>query len=110
MKTPMELFGAEIMKGWEPLVVELDAVLKAINPDFEYMQIKEKFGLLRAYVAFGDSYTDEQCEQALAAIDAAEAKSGSICEMCGEPGTLGGEDWLKTLCPAHRVEKENRYE
>ena len=63
----------------------------ALN-NFEYSQIKEKYGGLRIYVSFEDDYIH-------GVIDMAEAMSYTVCENTGKPGTIcirGG--WLKTLC------------
>ena len=69
-------------------------------------QIKEKFGGLRFYYDGGDHYVR-------GLVDMAEAWAGRTCEVCGEPGTQGGDGWISTLCPTHRAERDalrNRYE
>lgn len=68
-----------------------------ICPQVEAVQIKEKFGGLRFYVDGGDAVTEGM-------ITIAECMSAVTCEECGSPGILGGRGWLKTLCPAHRLE------
>ena len=61
------------------------------------VQVKEKFGSLRFYIEGG---TDED----YAAIDLAESVSVRTCEVCGSPGKLRGNHWLKTLCDEHAKE------
>jgi hypothetical protein len=68
---------------------------------FEWSQIKEKFGGLRAYCHGADEYIR-------GAIDMAESVSCITCEMTGEKGKIRykklGENgkpitaWVKTLC------------
>lgn len=53
-------------------------------------QVKEKFGGLRFYVDNADDYAN-------GAIALAETLSYTICELCGNPGTLSG-NWLRCLC------------
>jgi hypothetical protein len=64
-------------------------------------QIKEKFGGLRFYVDGGS-------DKLHAAIEAAERKSLTICEKCGNPGEPAGLDWIKTLCTKCRKERNAR--
>lgn len=60
------------------------------------VQVKEKYGGLRFYIANG---TDAHWKL----IDAAESISYRICEECGSmSGTqLYSMGWYKTLCPTH---------
>jgi hypothetical protein len=105
-------------RGWIPLIVELDARLSELDPNYRIEQIKEKFGLLRYYATpstgSGRAY-DQTLGQSLivneeaaalndnlhALIHEAENQSGTICEICGEPGKLIGEHWLKVRCEEH---------
>lgn len=64
-------------------------------------QVKEKFGGLRFYVQGGDDYTS-------GIIAMAEQMSSSTCEQCGAPGESGGRGWISTLCPTHRLEREQK--
>lgn len=61
--------------------------------DRRVLQIKEKFGTLRFYVADRrPAYLDR--------IEAAVEHSAEICEMCGKAGTLRetNSDWYSTRC------------
>lgn len=103
---PMMTSANNIGVGWHPLVRELEEKLNAIDPNFELLQIKEKFGGLRYYAnSDAPGFHD--------AINLAEAKSFTICEICGESGeckaTVRGS-WIKTLCDTHRAEDQAQYQ
>jgi len=94
--------SAGVGPGWEPLVDELHAKVLALKPDIEVVQVKEKFGGLRYYVA--NRSIDETIS---ALIHEYEALSFKTCEWCGETEgveTSAGKKrlWLKSLCPTHR--------
>lgn len=69
---------------------------------FQIRQVKEKFGTLRFY-------SDGHDAEFSGAVLLAEMMSSSICEWCGAWGaTTGGKFWLRTLCPAHRAEQDEK--
>ncbi len=93
-------FGFECGKGWYPLIRELLDKLQDIadenDYDFEVTQVKEKYGLLRVYMSWGT-------EEVFDLIDEYEKKSGTICEVCGEPGELKeNKGWYSTSCDKHK--------
>ena len=59
------------------------------------IQVKEKFGGLRFYYNGGDEYID-------GVVAMAESMSYRTCEVCGAPGTLSGDRWVRTLCEEHK--------
>ena len=77
----------------EPLVVEFE---KETGSQFEVLQVKEKFGGLRFYVNCrrGDAIRQR--------ILAAREESVHTCEICGQPGELREDRWIKTLCDEHQ--------
>lgn len=89
--------------GWLDLIEELanklePLIVKCIedHPDEKdwapsCAQVKEKYGGLRFYM-----YSESQEMSKL--IDKAEHISFSICENCGEPGKLRGDNWYYTRC------------
>jgi hypothetical protein len=87
-------FGFEHGDGWFNLVYQLCQDLTKLDAEFEVLQVKEKFGTLRFYTTGirGD------IDAAYGLIDKAEKESGTICEICGEPGETRGELWLRTTC------------
>jgi hypothetical protein len=62
------------------------------------LQIKEKYGGLRAYCG---GTTNEFFD----IIDQAEEESYTICEECGEPGKPRDLGWILTLCEKHYQER-----
>ena len=76
----------------EPLVTEME---RASGRKFEVLQVKEKFGGLRFYV---NCRRNEAIRQR---IGIAADESFHTCEVCGQPGTLREERWIKTLCDEH---------
>jgi len=95
-------FGLECDSGWYPLLDSLFEKIGKTNPkpDFEIIQVKEKYGSLRVYT----NYSTDEIEKL---IDDAENLSCITCENCGVEGQLyvrGG--WFKTLCDKCAKEKE----
>jgi len=95
---PYYLFGFEIGNGWYDIVERLAAKINfelqadsALNDMFYITQIKEKWGHLRVYVTGAT-------ESIYDAIEEAEKESGTTCELCGEPGKLRDNGWLKVRC------------
>ena len=94
--------------GWRPLLLDLHRELLAVVPDYRVSQVKEKFGLLRVYLAQEPSPQGPEGtaarraggrgERARRIVHAAEERSGTICEACGAPGTPRRGAWIKTLC------------
>ncbi len=92
--------------GWDPLLTELSEKLEGLIENLERLvgkgvgrdfspcasQIKEKYGTLRFYMY---SETDEMSEL----IEEYEDRSSSICELCGQKGTLQLKcSWRMTRC------------
>lgn len=94
-------FGLECGNGWFSIMEELCEKIASLGDiGFEFTQIKEKWGLLRVYYTFR---TEIECcwDKIDELIDAAETKSGHICEHCGSKDDVthkarGG--WISTLC------------
>lgn len=86
----------ELPEGWRELYRETIHAIAVIDPHARVVQTKEKFGELRIYMkAFN--------EPIYALIDAANAKSRNICQMCGEPGVLSktADGFYATVCEGH---------
>lgn len=100
-------FSFECGDGWYQLLKDLSAKLeeeiaKQKNPDdFFAVQVKEKFGGLRFYMS---SETEEMSKF----IDEAEKVADVTCEICGKPGTLRTEGWMRTLCDACEERRKSR--
>ncbi|HEV3439279.1 MAG TPA: hypothetical protein VG122_18070 [Gemmata sp.] len=76
----------------EPLVAKFD---QETGSQFEVLQVKEKFGGLRFYVNWRRNETIRQ------RIGIAADESFHTCEICGQPGELREDSWIKTLCDLH---------
>lgn len=85
-------------RGWYPLMVEHDAKLAAICPEYVVHQVKEKYGTLRYYAEpcakHGKSY------ELFDALELeVEKRSAVTCEDCGAAGRLCVKaHWYRTLC------------
>lgn len=95
--TPFELFGAEVGKGWRPLVKPIYKRIRELNKagaNIEIDQIKEKWGELCIYVSGAT-------EEINGMIREAEEKALHICEHCGQPAerVISNYSWIYTLCP-----------
>ena len=113
--------------GWLPIIDALchdvDRLLPAeVRIEFQWTQIKEKFGTLRAYWSLGPLFYDVQCPDGVVSgtvprqrpdqyeviwdaidqrIQSATAESARTCGECGAPGTLRRLRWVRTLCDRH---------
>jgi hypothetical protein len=93
----------ECGEGWRDLLgrafARIRAAVQADGGSFTVTQIKEKYGTLRLY--WEGSLSSEADAMVEEAIDLAEARSASTCEICGEAGQLYGPGWLVARCAAH---------
>jgi hypothetical protein len=96
LKESLMAFGCEHDDGWFNIIramcQEIDDHLKQTKEEYEFTQIKEKFGTLRVY----DTGHNDHIE---GIIRMAEAMSAVTCEITGSPGKLCRAGlWYKTLC------------
>lgn len=82
----------ECFDGWFDILKDLSDDLRRLSFKGTVTQVKEKWGTLCFYVS---GATDEQYE----AIAKAEKRSASVCEFCGNPGSVVRIGWVRTLCP-----------
>jgi hypothetical protein len=89
----------DVGPGWHKILFQLHYDLVKLNPSYEVVQVKEKFGGLRVYLR------DEPSDVA-ELLSAAEVQSWATCELCGEPGKLypTGTGWIKAVCDRRRME------
>ena len=89
-------------EGWYLIVADCDRDLTAINPDYQILQIKEKFGGLRFYIKPINA-TPKEIKGMNKVIRRYEGVASKTCEATGLSGVLmksvGG--WLKTLNPEY---------
>lgn len=97
----------ECEKGWWKVIETCHESLKLIDPDYEPVQIKEKYGSLRYY--FNTSKTGEALNAMHAIVARAEILSTQTCENCGHSGkTEKIRGWYKTLCEICADNRRNR--
>lgn len=101
---PEAAWWFECAEGWRPIILELLERLEAEiaaqpaaeRDAFRVVQVKEKFGTLRVYLA------GQGTERMEAAIHSAEQASSKTCEVCGAPGELRSRNrWMLTRCQKH---------
>lgn len=111
----------EAPQGWieilERLSLHVDRALgEKYRAKFQWLQWKEKFGLLRAYWEGGPVYVDvmgqgaivlapttrtipaEVCDRIERSIRAAMRLSSRTCQFCGERGRLRNRNYLFVAC------------
>ena len=109
--------GAGWIEPIEKACIEIQKIIKA-HPglNLKFLQIKEKFGILRIYARVWSDNAGlseyqtplvaadhkSAAEQIFALLHNAEDASETRCEVCGEPGTAGGKGWIKTRCEKHK--------
>lgn len=111
-----KLFSSEHVReiacypGWlnllDDLCLRLQTHLDA-NPGITQVvvrQVKEKFGGLRFYIAGGDQFCRE-------VVTVAQGASLTVCEVCGQRGSLVGDRWVHTQTSVlERCSICNRYQ
>jgi len=99
-----DLPSLELRSGWLPLIKFLMHELTAAGFNSEHyriLQVKEKFASLAFYVYSTDPDLKRQ-KLVHALIDAARNRSTTMCEVCGERGSLWiHAGWWSTACPQH---------
>lgn len=94
--------GIDVAEGWYSLLDHIDTELRAIDPDYQILQVKEKFGSLRFYFTSTDHY-----QEMAPIVEIAETKSMATCEVCGADGVTDTGQWyVVTLCPEHTKARE----
>lgn len=102
-------YGFQCEDGWLSLIEDtlskLQEKYNVLIPDFKesfyVSQIKQKYGMLRIYLAPGSF----QSAEIQGILHRAEVESATTCELCGNPGML----WFKkgtyaTRCSLHSTE------
>lgn len=97
----------DVDEGWYQIVVNCDAEISEIDPNYRILQVKQKFGTLRYYTQMSDVNDKLTREQSRLIVFKAEALSAVTCEATGENGVLmkSANGWLKTLNPEYAKSK-----
>jgi hypothetical protein len=92
-------YGCIVNDGWKDIVLECDAMLSYMDPNYKIQQVKEKFGTLRYYFDTEIEYGTIERDIMDAIVRSAEIRSASICEKCGKWGELRTDrSYIQTLC------------
>ena len=97
MNPRLEEAYASVGRGWRGLLDKYLHQIWALDPDCELI-IKQKYGTLRIQpFKLSDGVSRNEF---YAIAREAEKASETVCEVCGEPGSLRTTDgwWLTTLC------------
>ena len=102
----------DVGAGWWPLTEALHEKLKAIDPDYKIVQVKEKFGGLRFYYETSQEDKDTWYKMYLL-VSEYENESYRTCEECGSKenvttATFERGWWIRTLCPSCRERGERK--
>ena len=81
----------EIPKGWDNLLEQMCNELKELNEDFNFLQIKEKFGELVCY-------HDSKSEKVREIIQKYRYLSNFVCSECGKPATIQTTNYILPYC------------
>lgn len=93
--------------GWVDLVMEAFDELIKVGWNKQLSQCKQKFGLLRIYLA---SQGDRDKTDMMNVVAKYETKSASICEKCGVKGASRdtNDPWISTSCKSCQQEMKAR--
>ena len=90
----VEEVANSVYPGWHDIIKNMFTRLLDAGWDGQLLEIKEKFGRLRVYISGGSEvFTNIILET--------EAASSRTCRVCGAPGELRYEGWIKCLCDKH---------
>lgn len=94
----------ECGEGWHDIVWACHRELFRIDPDYQPLQIKEKFGGLRYYFKPSNPSFRDEMDAVVAKYEELAAKT---CEVTGNPGVLmkSPGNWYKTLSPEYAESK-----
>lgn len=81
--------------GWYDIIRDLSEKLEPFG--VQAVQVKEKFGGLRFYLA-GYPKEDDAYKVVMKAVREAEEASYKTCELCGAPGKSRDGGWVRVLC------------
>lgn len=94
--------SVSVGEGWHGLLVNLNAELCQIDPDYQITCIKEKFAGLRVHAEPVKALTPEQASDFQDTLNRYTNASFSVSEISGRPGCLHRKKsgWFKTINPA----------
>lgn len=111
-RVPERWYGYAHPKGWDDIIIELDEQIAEIDPDYQLLQSKQKFGGLRYYINNSRELSDEERYKIRELIADAEQRSRETCEWCGQPGEERTRvtGWIYTSCEEHTHDRRAEIE
>ena len=103
----LDWLNFDIEDGWIDSIERLSAVIETyldisvpveLREQIYFVKIKQKLGQLRVHMSNYTPYVQ-------GAIAMAAVQSYTICEQCGERGSLRHMSWITTLCDVHYQQK-----
>ena len=99
----------EFYKGWFPILaglcLEIDQMLGEHRESFHWVQIKEKFGVMRLHFEL-DGAPDPLWKILQELVSQAGQESARCCMVCGEPAWLNHQSaWMVTVCEVHEPDE-----
>ena len=89
--------------GWLSSFYQLcTELLTEAKSDFEWLQLKEKWGYANCY------YTGGITQYGRELIEQFEQETKHICEICGSEGKIRGSGWYKCFCDDCYRELQNQ--
>ena len=104
--------GLSVARGWVPLFeklcLDIDTALGDDKREFEWSQIKEKFGSARFYFRMNHRQDDPIGDVIYDLVHRAESDTFTKCLMCGRlaSGSSYGA-YYAILCPEHAAASKN---
>ncbi len=89
-----EAFDVCLPQGWTEIARQTCEEIVAIDPAARVKQLKEKFGGAQLYL-------DTENPDVRRVVDAFEAVSVRVCQVCGKQGRIRSGSWVRTLCEEH---------
>lgn len=91
-KTDFPMVGLEIPNGWYNLFYQMCDDIKDLAPDdFYFVQVKEKYNLMRCYAANSTQEIDD-------IIAKYEHIASYVCTICGKPATYKTSGCIASFC------------
>lgn len=92
--------------GWKEIAHKMIEECEAIYPDWEIIDLKEKYGALRCY---DDGVPTPLRDKIDTILDKYEAMSGRTCCRCGNPATKISTGWILPWCDFCGQDDEKYY-
>ena len=80
-----------IPQGWEKIGQQMIQECEAIDPEYQILDMKEKYGMLRTY----SIYSQDEIPKIESRY---EDISSKICCICGKPATKISTGWICPYC------------